>query len=137
MYIKIMCAIILKNVKYPQSSSNISSNISAIFKYHQISSGISFKTYNIYHQIHQTYQIHEIHQHIYHIYITKFISSIFCWIKLFKLKGCSKRLDWLRFLPKKNQKNIDFVCGKKTSKLSFYSWFKIRYFNCFNTHSFN
>ena len=74
---------------------------SNIIKYHQTYHSIY---HNICHKMHQKYQIHEIHQHIDHIYITKYISSIFCWIKLFKLKGYSKGLNWLQFLQKKKKK---------------------------------
>ena len=118
--------------------------------HHQISSII----YQIYHQIYQLssniilniirhiiqyiiiytikYIKHTKYMRYINIYIIKCISFIFCWIRLFKLKCCSKGLKWLWFLTKLN-KCTDFVYRKKTSELSFCSWFRNRYLNGFNT----
>ena len=105
--------------------------------HHQISSII----YQIYHQIYQLssniilniirhiiqyiiiytikYIKHTKYMRYINIYIIKCISFIFCWIRLFKLKCCSKGLE--------------FVYRKKTSELGFCSWFRNRYLNGFNT----
>ena len=71
-------------------------------------------TINIYH-LYVTYRsiyhlnIISLH-HLYHIYII-YTSSLFLWIRSFKLNSCSTGFDWLWFLPKKID-YIDFVFYK-------------------------
>ena len=65
------------------------------------------------------------------IYIIKYISFIFCWIRLFKLKVVPKGSNDYGFYQK--NKCNDFVYRKKTSELRFCSIFRNRYLNGFNT----
>ena len=117
MHTKVMCAIILKRCL--QSMYHQTHHINQIDQiHHQISSSsiIYIIRYISYLQIPLNAISHIIQyiivytiKYIKHtkyvryinIYIIKYISLIFCCIMLFKLKGCSKGLEWLWFLPKK------------------------------------
>ena len=84
------CAIILNNIKYRQSSIKY---IIKYISYLQISSNII--RHIIQHIIIYIlkYIKHTKCMRYINMYIIKYISFFFCWMKLFKLNGCSKGLN--------------------------------------------